>query len=32
MEHLIKDLMEKLSNRKRNEMAHFAKYKKRRTS
>lgn len=27
MEHLIKDLMEKLSNRKRNEMAHFAKYK-----
>jgi len=27
MEYLIKDLMERLSNRKRNEMAYFDKYK-----
>ncbi|HZL11795.1 MAG TPA: hypothetical protein VFC65_17575 [Prolixibacteraceae bacterium] len=27
MEYLIKDLMERLSKRKRNEMAHFEKYK-----
>ncbi|MDP2887371.1 MAG: hypothetical protein Q8P34_00195 [Bacteroidota bacterium] len=27
MEHLIKDLMEQLSNRKKNEMAWFEKYK-----
>lgn len=27
MEYLIKDLMERLSKQKRNEMAHFEKYK-----
>ena len=27
MEYLIKDLMERLARRKRNEMAHFEKYK-----
>lgn len=27
MEYLIKDLMERLSKKKRNEMAHFEKYK-----
>ncbi|MFA5329467.1 MAG: hypothetical protein WC384_16860 [Prolixibacteraceae bacterium] len=27
MEYLIKDLMERLASRKRNEMAHFEKYK-----
>jgi len=28
MEHLIKDLIEQISIRKKNEMAHFEKYKK----
>lgn len=27
MDHLLKGLLDKLSSRKRNEMAHFAKYK-----